>query len=72
MFSLTVLNVPEIDGRKQPSATPAIHSLSCWDPSVHFDHTVDLGNKPETGKEADCTWGRENIKFISAKLTGLD
>lgn len=41
-----------IDGRKQRSG---IYSLSCLDPSVHFDHTVDLGNKPETGKEANCT-----------------
>ena len=22
-------------------------------PSVHFDHTVDLGDKPEAGEEAD-------------------
>lgn len=32
-----------------------IQSVVCLDPSVHFHHTVDLGNKPETGKEADGT-----------------
>lgn len=31
----------------------------CLDSSVHLDHTVDLGNKPETGKEANCTSEQE-------------
>lgn len=49
-FTLTALTAPEVDGRK---CHPVIQSVVQLDPSVHLDHTVDLCNEPETGKEAD-------------------
>lgn len=45
---------------------PIFQSIVC--PSVHFDHTVDLCNKPETAKESNRTWKKNNKPLVRAKI----
>ncbi len=35
---------------------------------IHFDHAVDLGDKPKAGKESNCTW-RQKTQKIQIKKT---
>lgn len=37
-------------------------------PSVHFDHTVDLCNEPETAKESNRTWKSNKGPLVRGRI----